>query len=121
MLKSYHTRDVTDSLTTEKGSDAVFPVGVVCETSSIMEQQDSDLDGFLESDTPLLSARLSNFETLPNLSGFLAHLNTDQGQDVVELLNTFSSILGDAPTLTNVLHHDIKVSNTSPLSNTLIG
>lgn len=70
---------------------------------------------FLESDTPLLSARLSISETLVNLSNFIAHPSTDQGQDVVELLNKFSSILGDAPTLTNVLQHDIKVSNIQPI------
>lgn len=46
MLKAYHAKDVTDSLTMEKGSDAVFPIGVVCETSSIVEQQDTDLDVF---------------------------------------------------------------------------
>lgn len=69
---------------------------------------------FLESDTPLLSARLSNSETLANLSGFLNHLSTDHEQDVVELLK-FSSILGNAPTLTNMLYHDIKVRNTQPI------
>lgn len=73
-----------------------------------MEERDN-VEGLLEFDTPLLSARLSNSETLANLSSFLAHLNTDQREDIVKLLSKFSSILGDIPTLTNVLQHDINV------------
>ncbi len=109
MLKAYNSREAAESLTTEGKSEAVFPVGVVCETSPSVEQENADLDGFLESDAPLLSARLSNSETLGNLSNVLGHL------DVVELLGKFSSILGDAPTLTNVLQHDIVVSNAPPI------
>ncbi len=52
-----------------------------------MEQENADLDGFLESDAPLLSARLSNSETLGNLSNVLGHLDDDQRQDVVELVS----------------------------------
>lgn len=91
----------------KKKGNAVFPVGVVCERSPDVEQEDADLDRLLESDVPLLSARLSNSETLANLSDVLGHLNDDQKQDVVELLNKFPSILEEAPTLTNVLQHDI--------------
>ncbi len=69
----------------------------------------------MESDAPLLSARLSNSETLGNLSNVLGHLDDDQRQDVVELLDKFPSILGDAPTLTNVLQHDIVVNNAQPI------
>ncbi len=115
MLKAYNSREAAESLTTEGKSEAVFPVGVVCETSPSVEQENADLDGFLESDAPILSARLSNSETLGNLSNVLGHLDNDQWQDVVELLDKFSSILGDAPTLTNVLQHDIVVSNAQPI------
>ncbi len=115
MLKAYNSREAAESLTTEGKSDAVFPVGVVCETSPSVEQENADQDGFLESDAPLLSARLSNSETLGNLSNVLGHLDDDQRQDVVELLDRFPSILGDAPTLTNVLQHDIVVSNAPPI------
>ncbi len=115
MLKAYNSREAAESLTTEGKSEAVFPVGVVCETSPSVEQENADLDGFLESDAPLLSARLSNSETLGNLSNVLGHLDDDQRQDVVELLDKFPSILGDAPTLTNVLQHDIVVSNAQPI------
>lgn len=117
MLKAYHTRagSNTESLTMKNESSVVFPVGVACETSPAVEQQDADLDGVLESDTPLLSARLSNSETLADLSNVLAHLNAGQKQDVVELLDKFSSILGDVPTLTHVLQHDIQLSNAQPI------
>ncbi|KAL1274409.1 hypothetical protein QQF64_027223 [Cirrhinus molitorella] len=85
-------------------------VGVVGGVSPATEQEDADLVGFLESDIPRLSARLSNSETLANLSKVLGHLSDDQRQDVVDLFNKFPSNLGDAPTLTNVLQHDIIVN-----------
>ncbi len=113
MLKAYHTRDVAKSLD-EKEDDSIHPVGVVCNKSPVVEQQD-DLEGLMESDAPFLSARLTNSETLANLSGFLAHLNTDQREDVVKLFSKFSSILGDVPTLTNVLQHDINVGDAQPI------
>ncbi len=100
MLKSYDTRDVAKSLH-EKEEYSVHPIAVLCDNGRVAEQQD-DLEGSMESETPLFSARLTNSETLANLSSFLAHLNTDQREDVVKLLSKFSSILGDVPTLTNV-------------------
>ncbi len=113
MLKAYHTRDVAKSFH-EKVDDSIHPVGVVCNKSPVVEQQD-DLEGLMESDAPFLSARLTNSETLANLSSFLAHLNTDQREDVVKLFSKFSSILGDVPTLTNVLQHDINVGDAQPI------
>ncbi len=87
MLKAYHTRDVAKSFH-EKVDDSIHPVGVVCNKSPGVEQQD-DLEGLMESDAPFLSARLTNSETLANLSSFLAHLNTDQREDVVKLFSKF--------------------------------
>ncbi len=113
MLKAYHTRDVAKSFH-EKVDDSIQPVGVVCNKIPVVEQQD-DLEGLMESDAPFLSARLTNSETLANLSSFLAHLNTDQREDVVKLFSKFSSILGDVPTLTNVLQHDINVGDAQPI------
>ncbi len=46
MLKAYNSREAAESLTTEGKSEAVFPVGVVCETSPSVEQENADLDGF---------------------------------------------------------------------------
>lgn len=113
MLKAYHNRDVVRSFP-GKDDDSIRPVGVMCDTSPVAEQLD-DLGDLMESDTPLLSARLTNSETLANLSSFLVHLDTDQREDVVKLLNKFSSILGDVPTLTNVLQHDINVGEARPI------
>ncbi|XP_048035833.1 uncharacterized protein LOC125261281 [Megalobrama amblycephala] len=113
MLKAYHTRDDRES-PKEKEDDCVRPVGVACDKSSFADDQDN-AEGLLELDTPLLSARLSNSETLANLSSFLAHLNTDQRDDIIKLLSNFSSILGDTPTLTNVLQHDINVGEAQPI------
>lgn len=117
MLKAYYSRESTNSLVAEKAGDGVLPVGVACDVSTVEEQQDTKGDGLLEaeSDTAPLSARLSNSELLANLQNFLAHLSAKQRQDVVELLGKFTSILGDAPTLTNVLCHDIKLSKAQPI------
>lgn len=112
MLKAYYTRD--DVKSQEKENHSVHPIGVVCDLGSLVEQQD-DSDGSVEFDAPLLSARLTNSETLANLSSFLAHLNADQEEEVVKLLSKFSSILGDVPTLTNVLQHDIDVGDAHPI------
>lgn len=114
MLKSYYTREATESLSTENKKDSISPVGVVRKLSP-SELESTELDELWDSDTSLLTAKLSNSETLSNLSNILSHLEVDQKQEMVELFNRFPSITGDVPTLTNVLQHDIIVGNAQPV------
>lgn len=121
MLKAYHARDAVGSLTRGNRKDTVLSVSVACDKGLTMEQENTELDAFLESEVAPLSARLSNSKTLENLSKFLGHLNADQRQDMVELPIRFYCILGDVPTITNVLQQDIIIKTThSPLNSILI-
>lgn len=87
MLKSYiRSGSSTESFTPKSHSAVDFPVGIACETSPTVEQHEADLDGMFRADTPLLSARLTISETLADLANFLAHLESEERQDVVELL-----------------------------------
>lgn len=59
--------------------------------------------------------RLRNSQALQALPSELQHLTAEQQQNVVDLVSRFPCLFNDVPTQTNVLQHDIVVTNPRPL------
>ncbi|XP_043968384.1 uncharacterized protein LOC122828679 isoform X1 [Gambusia affinis] len=104
MIKLYHSRE-TDQPTQNR----VKPISpVTCVTKSAEE------DMVTRKDPPQV-ARLSNSEILANLPDYLSHLSGDQVEDITKLISDFQCLFGDVPTKTNVVSHDIVLSNPAPI------
>ncbi len=61
------------------------------------------------------SARLQNSETLASLSSKLSHLSESSRNELLHLIERFSSLFSDVPTVTSVLKHDIDVADHRPI------
>ncbi|KAK7926200.1 hypothetical protein WMY93_008510 [Mugilogobius chulae] len=59
--------------------------------------------------------RLSNSEFMSSLGARLSYLSEDQLGDIVALLQSYPSLLGDTPSRTSVLEHDIDVCSAAPI------
>ncbi|KAK7889547.1 hypothetical protein WMY93_025107 [Mugilogobius chulae] len=59
--------------------------------------------------------RLSNSEFMSSLGARLSYLSEDQLGDIVVLLQSYPSLLGDTPSRTSVLEHDIDVGSAAPI------
>lgn len=59
--------------------------------------------------------RLKNSEFLSTINDQLLYLSVPQKQDIIDLLRTYTSVLGDVPTRTSVLRHNIDVGDGSPI------
>lgn len=58
---------------------------------------------------------LQNSTILQNLPSFFSHLTAEQSHDLVELLNSFSTLFRYVPGKTSVCVRDIDVGNASPI------
>ncbi|XP_043962798.1 uncharacterized protein LOC122825436 isoform X2 [Gambusia affinis] len=104
MIKLYHSRE-TDQPTQNR----VKPISPVTCVSKSAEE-----DMVTRKDPPQV-ARLSNSEILANLPDYLSHLSGDQVEDITKLISDFQCLFGDVPTKTNVVSHDIVLSNPAPI------
>lgn len=107
MLKLFHSRD----------GDLVEPVqpptvAVVGVTSLISDWSEPDLATPCEDH---MCGRLANSEFMATLVQQLSYLPTSQRQDVIDLLRSHPSILGNVPSCTTVLEHDIEVGDARPI------
>lgn len=112
MLKTYHVRETPPS---EDGKE-VLPVSIVSPaliTSRLCCAEDED--GLVLRNAPQQCARLTNSESLLNLSSHLAHLPDNQCCDIVQLIGEYPELFGDIPSQTTVLQHDIDVNGSVPV------
>lgn len=107
MLKSYHSRSTAGR---ELQPSEVPVVGV----SSVVEIPSEETDLVAPCDGHWCG-RLKNSEVLSTINDQLSYLSVPQKQDIIDLLRTYASVLGDVPTRTSVLRHDIDVGDASPI------
>jgi hypothetical protein len=111
MLKFFHSRD--GDLVEPVQTPTVAVVGAVIITStSLSDGSDVDLATPCEDH---LCGRLANSEFMATLDQQLSYLPTSQRQDVIDLLHTHPNILGNVPSRTTVLEHDINVGDARPI------
>ena len=115
ILKAYHTRPVTQAVECpERPADTAVPsvtaAGVV--SAHVL---DMGGDGLELRNTQQQCARLANSQMLLSLRSSLGHLTDGQADDIEGLLHGFLCLVGDVPTCTNVLEHDINVGNAAPI------
>ena len=117
MLKLYHARETktspVDSLpsqTTVPGNTSGVSALIVTDQSDLSVGDDMEPCPFLHQ-----GVHLRNSQALQVLPSELQHLTTEQQQNVVDLVSRFPCLFNDVPTQTNVLQHDIVVTNLWPL------
>lgn len=66
-------------------------------------------------DEAVLCGRLKNSETLENLNSLLSHLPNEKAVQLSKLIRDYPSLFGDTPTRTNLIEHDIDVSDATPI------
>lgn len=107
MLKSYRSRSTAGRVLQPS---EVPVVGV----SSMVEIQSEETNLVAPCDGHQCG-RLKNSEFLSTINDQLSYLSVPQRQDIIDLLRTYTSVLGDVPTCTSVLRHDIDVGDASPI------
>lgn len=111
MLKSYVVRSDFEN---SKSSPTTCPsVAVPVEVVSSVDSPCAD-DLRLGS-TAISSGRLPNSETLAILSSKLSHLSESSRNELLKLIERFSSLFSDVPTVTSVLKHNIDVADHRPI------
>lgn len=73
------------------------------------------MDGLRLGSACLSGARLQNSEALVTLSSKLSHLSRSSQNELVQLIDKYSALFSDVPTVTNVLQHDIDVGDHLPV------
>ncbi len=117
MLKAYHSRETPQLEEVKK----VLPVSQVSSISPVLSRPNpgfdctEDEDGLVLRNAPQQCARLTNLETLSDLSSHLLHLSDVQSSDIVNLIHEFPTLFGDTPSQTTVTHHDIDVNGGIPI------
>ena len=64
---------------------------------------------------PQQCPRLLNSEILADLDTHLVHLTSKQREDVVRIIKDHPMLVGDTPTQTSVVKHDIDVRGDNPI------
>lgn len=108
MLKQYHSGEAAN------GEPQQSKTAVVGVSSLVDVQQEWEADLKAPSEGHQ-SGRLGNSEFLSTVNDQLSYLPASQKQDVIDLLRTYPAVLGDVPTRTTVLMHDIDVGKARPI------
>ena len=72
-------------------------------------------EGVEPPDDCILQGRLKNSETLKTLEETLGHLTKARRTELAELIRSYPTIFGDAPTQTHLIEHDIDVGDALPI------
>ena len=99
LLKPYYTRDTSST---------------VCITSQVAGEEETSEDDDVGSVEPV-TARLKNSSALANLRESLSYLTTEQREDVVHLVDQYSSLFKDTPGLTKLITHDVDTGEATPI------
>lgn len=106
MLKTYVSRH--DSV-------KMSPVVTVAPAVESLAEYSPESDDLMMNSAAFTTARLSNSETLSNLSSKLSHLSVSNQADIRTLIQSYQTLFGDFPSMTQVLTHDIDVSSHAPI------
>lgn len=89
-------------------SSSVSPVAVA--TVSEMPKNEP-----VEKITQVAAKKLQNSAILSDLYSFLAHLTTEQSEQIIKLVHEFPSLFSDVPGRMTMLTHDIDVAESHPV------
>lgn len=108
MLKSFHSRG--EALA--KPVQTTMVAAAVGATSLAGDWSETDLATPCEDH---MCGRLANSKFMATVAQQLSYLPTPQWQGIINLLHTHPTILGDVPSRTTVLAHDIEVGDARPI------
>ncbi|KAL0153990.1 hypothetical protein M9458_050705, partial [Cirrhinus mrigala] len=111
MLKLYVSRpDTKDS-----APPSVLTPAAVTSVDVVASEYSPCVDGLHLGSACLSGARLQNSEALVTLHSKLSHLSSSSQSELIQLINKYSSLFSDVPTVSNVLMHDIDVGDHPPV------
>lgn len=86
----------------------------VCITSQVAVEEEEGEDDEVGPAEPV-TARLRNSSALANLRDSLSHQTPEQREDVVHLVNEYSTLFKDTPGLTTLITHDVDTGEAIPI------
>ena len=114
MLKAYYVCDSPDSSSSKPVQPAVSSVAAeVLKSGWDLEEEKEDgleLRHMLQQ-----YERLCNSGMLKKLPSQMEHLDNDQTNDVILLINRFLNVFHEVPSRTSILEHDVDVGNAAPI------
>lgn len=110
LLKAYYSRDyVVGKDNSVRSVLAAVPVAVPNGTNSLEGEEISvALD-------EILRGRLTNSQTLKNLSVLVDHLDPEKRNQLVTLIKEYPTLFSDIPTQTHLIEHDIDIGDAKPI------
>ena len=105
-VQRHEVRVIRNTRTDQRVSETLQEV----RKDEVCEKEDSAY-----SSKPTVETRLKNSEILDDLDIVMSHLSEKEKVDVREILHKHREGLGDVPTPTSVLMHDIEVGDSAPI------
>lgn len=114
MLKAYRTRGPSNTLSNKPIQPAVSSVATVALQAGAYLEDDPE-DGLELRHAVKPGECMGNTEMLGKLPSLLKHLECEQSQELVSLINSYLTLFHDVPGCTTVLTHDVDVGNATPI------
>ncbi len=111
MLKLY----VSPPDSKDSASSSVLAPAAVTSVNVVASEYSPCEDNLHLGNACLSGARLQNSKALVTLHSKLSHLSSSSQSELVQLIDKYSSLFSDVPTVTNVLVHDIDVGDHPPV------
>ncbi len=108
LLKPYVTRSDV--------SNVAAVAATVTSVNTSLSDYTPESDDLKMGSASFLTARLSNSETLKDLSTKLSHLPVSTQADLRGLISKYPTLFNDFPSTTHVIEHDIDVGSHSPVN-----
>ena len=111
MLKPYHSREevqIKEKVTLDSVAPKAISALLVCGEAMFD-------DGLASVTNGPQCGRLLNSESMSEIGKHLSYLSDCQREDVIRLLHSCPTLFHDVPSCTNVLSHDVEVSNAAPI------